>query len=459
MAADPTPKGKFPGTFWTANTIELFERAAYYAMASFMVIYLHENLGMSPSQATTLNSSVLWALIYFVPILSGTLADKFGYKRSLGLSFVMIALGYLIMGNLHRFWPSLSGAGADGKVNFFLPVLVGIVFIGLGGSIVKPCVAGTVQKTAGTRATLAFGIFYMVINIGSITGRSVAYFVRTNFGIPAIFTYVSFAFAIAGLAVTLLIYREPEFVSDGIKDGQKVRNKTLGQAVLGIFIVLRNLKFLFLMIVLAMFWFLYLQVYNLIPLFMRHIDPEAPMELYTLANPIMIVCFQMLITKAVKKRSVIGTIILGAVVMTAGMLVNVLPSLVSGDIKHKVDLLGLAIPFAGLFVIVSIASMAVGEMMASPRIYEYIGAIAPKGQEGLFMGYVSLPIALASLAGGKLGGRMFERFIAEPVAAGRPAEYVTMWLIVAAIGFASIIGLIVYNALVRKAKPAEGAAG
>ena len=116
---------------------------------------------------------------------------------------------------------------------------------------------------------------------------------------------------------------------------------------MGIFIVLRNLKFLFLMIVLAMFWFLYLQVYNLIPLFMRHIDPEAPMELYTLANPIMIVCFQMLITKAVKKRSVIGTIILGAVVVTAGVLVNVLPSLVSGDIKHKVDLLGLAIPFAG----------------------------------------------------------------------------------------------------------------
>ena len=138
--------------------------------------------------------------------------------------------------------------------------------------------------------------------------------------------------------------------------------------------------------------------------------------------------------------------------MTAGMLVNVLPALLSGDITRKVDILGLAIPFAGLFVILSIASMAMGEMMASPRIYEYIGAIAPKGQEGLFMGYVSLPIALASLAGGKLGGRMFERFISEPVAAGRPAEYVTMWLIIAAIGVASIVGLIIYNALIRKAK-------
>jgi dipeptide/tripeptide permease len=459
MAAEPTAKAKFPKTFWTANTIELFERAAYYAMASFMVIYLHENLGMSPSQATTLNSSVLWTIVYFMPILSGTLADKFGYKRSLSLSFVLIALGYLVMGNLGRFWPALSGAGAEGKVDYFLPVLLGIVLIGLGGSIVKPCIAGTVQKTAGTRATLAFAIFYMVINIGSITGRSIAYFARTNLGIPAIFTYVSAVFAFVGLGVVLFVYKEPEFVSDGIKDGQKVQKRTIGKALVGIFTVLRNLKFVFLMIVLALFWFLYLQVYNLIPLFMRHVDPDAPMELYTLANPIMIVAFQMLITKAFKKWTPIRTIILGAVVMTAGMMINILPVLLSGDITRKVGVLGLTIPFAGLFVILSIASMAVGEMMASPRIYEYIGAIAPKGQEGLFMGYVSLPIALASLAGGKLGGRMFERFIAEPMAAGRPAEYVTMWLIVTAIGFASIVGLIVYNALVRKAKPAECAAG
>ncbi len=456
MAGETTPKPKFPRTFWTANTIELFERAAYYAMASFMVIYLHENLGMSPSLATTLNGSVLWAIIYFMPILSGTLADKFGYKRSLGVSFVMIALGYLIMGNLQRFWPSLSGSGE--AASYFWPVLLGIVLIGLGGSIVKPCIAGTVQKTAGTRATLAFGIFYMVINIGSITGRGVSYFVRTSFGVPAIFTYVSSAFALLGLLVVAFVYREPEFVSDGIKDGQKVVKKTLGQAILGIFIVLRNLKFLFFIIVLSLFWFLYIQLYNLMPLFMRHVDPNAPMELYTLANPVMIVCFQMLITRGVKKWTPIKTIIFGAAVVTAGMLLNVLPPLIEGDITRKVGVLGLTIPFAGIFMLVSIASMAVGEMMASPRIYEYIGAIAPKGQEGLFMGYVSLPIALASLAGGKLGGKMFERFISDPVAAGRPAEYVTMWLIIAGIGVASIVGLAVYDALVRKAKPGESAA-
>jgi proton-dependent oligopeptide transporter, POT family len=450
MTDQPTDKPKFPATFWTANTIELFERAAYYSMASFMVIYLKESLGMSPSFATFLNGSLLWGIIYFMPIVSGTLADKFGFKRSLSVSFVLISLGYVIMGNVQRVWPGLVGKGPAGAVDFTVPVVLGIVLIGLGGSIVKPCIAGTVQKTAGTRATLAFGIFYMVVNIGSITGRSVSYFIRTSLGIPAIFAYAATGFALIGLLITLFIYKEPEYVSDGVKDGQKVPKRTLGQALGGIFVVLGNLKFVFLILVLSMFWFLYIQLYNLMPLFMRYVDPDAPMELYTLANPIMIVCFQLLITRLVKRWLPIKTIMLGAIVVTLGMLVNVLPPLLFADATRKTDLLGLSLPIAGIFMIVSIASMAVGEMMASPRVYEYIGAIAPKGQEGLYLGYQSLPIALASIVGGPIGGRLFERYIATPLKEGRPVDTVTMWLIIAGIGVLSVVGLWVYDRVVVK---------
>jgi dipeptide/tripeptide permease len=292
----------------------------------------------------------------------------------------------------------------------------------------------------------------MVINIGSITGRSVSYFIRTSLGIPAIFTYAATAFALIGLVITLFVYKEPQFVSDGIKDGQKVQKRTLRQALAGIFVVLGNLKFLFLILVLSMFWFLYIQLYNLMPLFMRYIDPEAPMELYTLANPIMIVCFQLLITRLVKRWLPIRTIMLGAIVVTLGMLVNVLPPLLFADATQKTGVLGLSLPIAGIFMIVSIASMAVGEMMASPRVYEYIGAIAPKGQEGLYLGYTSLPIALASIVGGPIGGRLFERYISIPLKEGRPVDTVTMWLIIVVIGVASIIGLWIYDRLVVKEK-------
>lgn len=445
-------KTKFPGTFWTANTIELFERAAYYAMASFMVIYLKETLGMRPTFATFLNGSLLWGLIYFLPILSGTLADKYGYKRSLSVAFVLIAAGYFTMGNVQKLWPGLVGRTAGEAIDFTVPVVLGIVLIGIGGSIVKPCIAGTIQKTSGTAATLGFGIFYMVINIGSITGRGVSYFIRTSLGIPAIFTYASSIFALIGLVIVLFVYKEPEYVSDGRKDGQAVRKKTLGQAIGGIFVVLRNARFVFFLIVIGLFWVLYVQLYNLMPLFLRAVDPNAPMELYTLANPVMIVSFQMLITRFAKKWTPIKSILFGVAVTTAGMLMNILPPLLGADISRKVDVLGLAMPFAGVFLIVSIASMAVGEMMASPRIYEYIGAIAPKGEEGLYLGYANLPVALGSIIGGPLGGALFERYIQTPMKEGRPTNSMAMWLIIAAIGLVSMTGLAIYDRILVKGR-------
>ncbi len=452
---NPT-RQKFPSSFWTANTIELFERAAYYSMASFMVIYLHEVLGMRPTTATFLNGSILWGLIYFLPILSGTLADKFGYKRSLRVAFLMICLGYFIMGNIQRFWPGFLGATTARVADYTIPVVLGIILIGMGGSVVKPCIAGTIQKTSGTRATLGFGIFYMVINIGSISGRGVSYFIRTNLGIPAIFTYAAAIFALLGLAVVLFLYKEPEYVSDGKKDDQKVQKKTLGQAVLGIFIVLSNLKFVFFLIVVALFWVLYIQLYNLMPLFLRFIDPKAPMELYTLANPVMIVALQLAITRIVKRWSPVKSIILGAGVTTAGMLLNILPPLFLSDLSQKISLAGLAVPIVGIFLVTSIASMAIGEMMASPRIYEYLGGIAPKGQEGLYLGYANLPIALASIFGGPLGGQLFEKFISEPQKAGQAPNPVAMWLVIAALGILSMVGLAIYDRAVVKTKTRSG---
>jgi len=451
---DQATTQKFPKVFWTANTIELFERAAYYAMASFMVIYLKETLGMSPSFATFLNGSLLWGMIYFLPILSGTLADKYGFKKTLSIAFVMIAAGYVVLGLLPEFWPGLVSSGNKGPIDYTIPVVLGICLIGIGGSVVKPCIAGTVQKSSGLQATLAFGIFYMVINIGSITGRIVSYFVRTELGIPAIFKYPSTFFALVGLLVTLAIYKEPQYAA---VDGQAVKTtpkRTLGQALIGIFTVLGNIKFVFFIIVVGLFWFLYIQLYNLMPLYLRYVDPNAPVELYTMANPLMIVAFQLLITRLVKRFSPVKSIMLGAIVVTVGMFMNALPALLAADPMKKISISGLALPIAGLFMLISIASMAVGEMMASPRIYEYIGAIAPKGQEGLYLGYQSLPIALASIIGGPIGGRLFERYISLPLAQGKPVNTLSMWLIIVGIGVLSVLGLLVYDRIIMKGKRA-----
>ena len=202
-----------------------------------------------------------------------------------------------------------------------------------------------------------------------------------------------------------------------------MQKKTLGQALLGIVTVLKNWKFVFFLVVIGMFWILYVQLYNLMPLFLRWVDPEAPVELYTLVNPIMIVSLQLLITRLAKRWTPVRSIIFGVLVTTIGMLVNILAPVLFADISLKVSLLRFGsfqvlLPIAGIFLVVSIASMALGEMFASPRIYEYIGAIAPKGQEGLYLGYANLPVALGSIVGAPLGGRLFETFISNPVGQG-----------------------------------------
>ena len=87
---------KFPRVFWFANVTELFERAAYYSMASFVVIYLGQ-LGLGTYWPAMLNT-LLWFLIYFLPILSGTVADQIGFRRALLGAFVLLSFGYLLLG-------------------------------------------------------------------------------------------------------------------------------------------------------------------------------------------------------------------------------------------------------------------------------------------------------------------------------------------------------------------------
>jgi POT family proton-dependent oligopeptide transporter len=429
---------KFPGTFWAANTVELFERAAYYAVASFVVVYLHEMFGMAPTKATFLNGTILWGIIYFMPILSGTLADKYGFKKSLSLSFVLLVAGYLVMGTMGSFW-----AGPD----FTIPAVAAILLIGIGGSFVKPCISGTVQKTSGVRAVVGFGIFYMTINIGSMFGRLVSYGVRVNYGIPAIFTYVATAFAFVGLLVTLFIYREPQYAG-GVEPSAKP--KTLGQALAGMFIVLKDLKFVFFLVVIGCFWFIYVQIYNLIPLFLRFVDPKAAVELYTLINPVMIVCFQLLITKISKHWSALASIMVGIGITIVGMLLNILPALLGMDLFAKVALFKVLVPVAGVFILISLACMALGEMFTSPRVYQYIGAIAPKGQEGLYLGYANLPLALGTIVGAPIGGYLFETLVQDPAAQGLPIRTVLMWSLVAGMGVVSLCGIYVYDKFIVK---------
>jgi dipeptide/tripeptide permease len=516
---------KFPRVFWTANVTELFERAAYYSMASFVVIYLGQ-LGFGAYWPSNLNS-VLWTLVYFLPILSGTIADQVGFRRSLLVAFVLLAAGYFLMG-VPVWFAGGELAPIVAKEFTAKPGLVGIVvvailLIGMGGSVIKPCISGTVQKTSGTLATLGFAIFYMVINIGSLFGRGTAYVVRTRSSVVPVLLVVlvcalaaaalillarwsaahrerrgniaattvgslsvlavavlliswvlrlpsgqpsggsgsslSYIFAVAAVAsiaaffVVLFFYQEP-----APNAGTPAKPKrSVGRILLDMVLVLKSGRFTLFLLVISGFFFLYNQVYNVLPLYVKRVVELTPaMDLYTAANPLVIVCFQLLITSRFGRMRRIRSMIIGSIGISLSMAVNLFPVFAAGGVRAIV---ANWLPIGSVFVIMTVALIAFAELFTSPRMYEYIGALAPKGQEGLFLGYANLPLAIGSLFGGPVGAFIFNDIMAKG-ATKRPDGLLDLdptqnalgWMILMAIGLASAFSMWLFNRWLEKQK-------
>ena len=450
----PQEHQPFPVTFWTANLTELFERGAYYAMASFVVLYLGQ-LGLGDYWPSTLNG-ILWTLVYFLPILSGTIADQVGFKRSLLAAFVLLSLGYFLMGypvwfggqTMHDMVSSEITAGAGVVV----PVMLAILLIGMGGSVIKPCISGTVQKTAGARATLAFGIFYMVINVGSLVGRGISYYVRTSYDLSYIFA-VAVGCSVVAFLVVMFLYH------DSAEDTQARRERkgrrSIGRILLDMVLVLKNLRFAMFLVVSSGFFFIYSQVYNVLPLYLKKVvETDPAVDIYTMANPFVIVFFQLLITRLFGKMKPIRSIIVGIIIIGVSMLINIVPIYLADNVRLEVwDLL----PIGSLFIVLTVALIAFGELFTSARTYEYIGALAPKGQEGLFLGYANLPMAIGSLIGGPAGAAIFNEIMCHNATLLDnglleldPTWNTAGWIVLMAIGLVSALSMWLYNRWLEK---------
>ncbi len=451
---------RFPPVFWYANLTELFERAAFYSMASFIVIYLGQ-LGLGTYWPAMLHT-LLWTLLYFLPILSGTVADQIGFRRALLLAFVLLVGGYFLMG--FPVW--LGGATlapviertVSAGANVVLPAVAGILLIAVGGSFVKPCILGTAQKSAGARATLAFAIFYVVVNAGSLFGRVVAFYVRTRPG-AALSAIFAVAAVMAGLAFFVVsgLYRGQETAAGTGLPGKP--RKSVREILVGMVEVIFNLRFFLFLLVSGGFFFLYNQVYVALPLYLKTVVESKPaMDIYTMANPLVIVCFQLLVTRLFGRMKPIRSMIVGTVIIGAAMALNMIPVAAGTDLRA---LLGGWLPVGSFIVVASIAMGAFAELFTSARMYEYVGAMAPKGQEGLFLGYANLPLAFGSLAGGPLGAVIFNEVMARGAVRRPdglleliPGQNIFGWILLMAIGLVSALSMWMFNRWLEKQEPA-----
>ena len=414
-------RGGFQPAFWVANFTELFERLAYYGLQAVLAIYLHEKLGFTDAQTGSIQG-IFGFVVWFLPIIAGALADRFGFRRALSFAYLVLSLGYFLIGQVGADWM----APLRNAVPMFWLMLLVLMVPALGPGLVKPVVAGTTAR-ASTEAMrgVGYSIYYTIVNVGGALGPLLASTVRTRLGVESVFI-MSALFAAAMFVVSVLFFREPPRPPD-----EQVR--TVGAALGNMVLVLKNIRFMLFLLLFSGFYVVFWQVYVALPLYVRgSIGPDVPIDALTSIEGFGVIAFTVVVAWATRKVPALKAIAAGVLITALSWLLL----LVSGS---------------NLFIGLTLVGVAIGEVTLAPRFYEYCSRLAPKGQEGLFLGYAFLPVAIGYLIGGPLGGNLVHHYAAN----GHPAH---VWVVVAIIGVATSASLFLYDRVLGPQSREEPAA-
>lgn len=417
----------FPAAFWTANFVELFERAAYYAVFIAITLYLSRVVGFNDIDAAWI-SGVFSAGLYFLPPFTGAFADKIGFRKAINLAFLLLTIGYFTLGAL----PYKTAV---------LPALVILMF---GGSFIKSIITGTVAKTTNelTRAK-GFSIFYGMVNVGAFLGKTFAYPLRLNWGLQSINFYAA-AMTLIALIVVYIFYKNVNAHGEG---------KTLKAAWDGFIRVVTNVRLVFLIFIVSGFWIIQHQLYATMPKYvLRTVGEGASPEWIANVNPFVVMTTVVLITALMKKVKAVSSMAVGMFLMPVSALLMASSAVLESAAGTSINILGLfnAHPIT-IMLILGIVVQGLAECFISPRYLEYFSLQAPKGEEGLYLGFSHLHSFISSLLGFGISGYLLTAYCPDPatltaeqlVHAYDKAHYI--WYYFSAIGFTAAIALLIYK--------------
>lgn len=410
----------FPKNYWTVILMEFFERGSYYGVMSILSIYLvmsvnEGGLGFSKESVGVIKSTIT-PLLYFLPILSGAIADRFGYRKTLMFAFTLLSLGY--------FLTSLF-------TSYYL-VFASLLVMAVGAGFFKPIISGTIARsTDKTNSTLGFGIFYWSINLGA--------FIFPLILVPILKQYsYSYIFIMAAIGtgwlflLNFFVYKEPS---------KPESTKTIGQVLAGAILVLKDFRFILMIVIYSGFWILYFQMFDSVLWYFKDYVDKTPIDKFvnsilgiftanpqwkfdvehvTVINAGTIILLQILVSNLVKTKKALPTMIFGIGLGTIGMGI-------------------LAISTHPFVFIAGIIIFSIGEMTAHPKFISYVGLIAPEDKKALYLGYSFLYGVLGSGIGGILGASLYVHFV------DTLQNPTLLWIIFSMIGVVTIIGLLLFN--------------
>jgi len=389
--------------------------------------------------------------IYLVPFFTGALADRIGFRKSLLMAFSLLTLGYGTLGVFHT----------------MAPVGVGLALIVLGGAIVKPVITGTVSKSSNeTNRARAFSIFYMVVNIGSFTGKTIVAPLRIQMGVDMV-PYFSAGASFLALILVALIYFPERDKSDA---GARSFRETLD----GMWMAMSNLRFLALILITAGFWAIQGQLYASMPDYVLRMAGETyKPEWYANINPLVVVIFVVMVTQFVRKWKPQNSILVAMILIPF----SAISMAASAWFHGNVSIFGMELHPITFMMIIGIAIQGIAECFLSPKWLEFASLQAPKGKEGTFLGFAHMNTFFAWIFGFAFSGYLLSKYCPEPstlepaVQAAHkaallgqgpmPEAYAQahyLWYAYVGVGLISLIALLAFIAVTKKLDEKKAAA-
>ncbi len=417
----------FPKAFWSANIVELFERAAYYALFITITLYLTNLVGFNDVNAAWI-SGVFSAGLYFLPPFMGAVADRIGFRNALLVAFSLLSLGYFLLG----------------AFPYKLIVLPALVILMFGGSFIKSVITGTVAKTTTeSNRAKGFSIFYAMVNVGSFSGKTFAYPLRVTLGVE----YINFFSAASTLIALVVVF----FFYKNVSSSESKRSSK--ELIAGLVKILSNFRLLLLILIVTGFWMIQHQLYATMPKYIiRTVGKNASPEWIANVNPLIVVLCVVLITKLMRHRTALFSMTVGMFLMPLSALCMAMSYVLEKIAGKEISVFSIvtAHPIT-IMLIVGIVFQALAECFISPRYLEYFSLQAPKGEEGLYLGFSHLHSFLASILGFGLSGYLLTAYCPDPKTL-TPQQMLTayddaymIWFYFAGIGMIAAIALIAYS--------------
>jgi proton-dependent oligopeptide transporter, POT family len=400
--------GSLSYVFWVCGGMEMIERLAFYGVRQVSSLYATDaasNGGLGLSAASVGIIFTVWAAVQsFVPVLTGGISDRVGYKETILASTFFKIFGYLIMAWFASFWGFMAGA----------------IVLAFGTGIFKPGIQATIVKSTNRRnSSMAWGVFYQTVNIGGFIGPLVAAQLR-----QLQWAYVFYACAgIISLNFLLLLsYREVD-KDERLAHRARVKSGEIAEVSLwrdSLSELLRPIMVWY-MVLFSGFWFMLWAFWDVAPLYFRdwvdtsvmirhlfgddgtqnsfwifflgmnqdglRIQPEGLVNINAML--IMVFCFVVAGWSALLRAT--NSMALGTF-LAAGTL------MVFGGFNYV------------WIVVLAIVSFSIGEMLSSPKSSEYLGNIAPAQKKAMYLGFSQLPLGIGWTLEGFFGQYLYGRF-------------------------------------------------